>query len=87
MDTALFSVVAPMIALMMEAASTSETSVNFYHATQPNNTEDSHLHSRRRENLKSQKSICTLHMNTPRDERYIFARSPTLASLYPPNQT
>jgi hypothetical protein len=28
-------------ALMMEAVSTSETSVNFYHATQCNNTEDS----------------------------------------------
>jgi hypothetical protein len=39
---------------MMEAASTSETSVNFYQATRRINTEDSHLHTRRRENLKSQ---------------------------------
>jgi hypothetical protein len=31
------------IALMMEAASTSETSVNFYQTTQRNNPEDSHL--------------------------------------------
>jgi hypothetical protein len=31
-------------ALMMEAASTSETSVNFYQATRRNNPEDSHLH-------------------------------------------
>jgi hypothetical protein len=31
------------IALMMEAASTSETSANFYHTTQRNNPEDSHL--------------------------------------------
>jgi hypothetical protein len=41
------------MALMMEAASTYETSVNFYQTTRRNNPEDSHLHSRRRENLKS----------------------------------
>jgi hypothetical protein len=34
-----------VIALMMEAANTSETSVNFYHTTQRNNPEGSHLHS------------------------------------------
>jgi hypothetical protein len=39
-------------ALMTEAPSTSETSVNFYHTTLRNNPEDSHLHTRRRENLK-----------------------------------
>jgi hypothetical protein len=39
--------------LMMEAASTSETSVNFYQTTRRYNREDSHLHTRRRENLKS----------------------------------
>jgi hypothetical protein len=33
-----------MIALMMEAASTSETSVNFYQTTRRNNLEDSHPH-------------------------------------------
>jgi hypothetical protein len=32
-----------MFALMMEAASTSETSVNFYRTTRRNNPEDSHL--------------------------------------------
>jgi hypothetical protein len=32
---------------------TSETSVIFYHNTRRNNPEDSHLHSRCRENLKS----------------------------------
>jgi hypothetical protein len=32
-----------MIALMMEAASISETSVNFYHNTRRNNPEDSRL--------------------------------------------
>jgi hypothetical protein len=38
---------------MMEAASTSETSVNFYQTTRRNIPEDSHLHNRHRENLKS----------------------------------
>jgi hypothetical protein len=41
------------IALMMEAASTCETSVNFYQTTRRHNPEDTHLHSRRRENPKS----------------------------------
>jgi hypothetical protein len=41
------------IALMMKAASTSETSVNFYQITRRNNPEDSHLHTRRRDNFKS----------------------------------
>jgi hypothetical protein len=40
-------------ALMMKAASTSETSVNFYQTLRRNNPEDSNLHNRRRENLKS----------------------------------
>jgi hypothetical protein len=34
-----------IIALKMEAASTSETSVNFYQTTRRNNPEDSHLHT------------------------------------------
>jgi hypothetical protein len=38
---------------MMEAASASETSVNVYQTTRRYNPEDSHLHTRRRENLKS----------------------------------
>jgi hypothetical protein len=42
-----------VIALMMEAARTSEKSVNFYQTTRRNNPEDSHLYTRRRENLKS----------------------------------
>jgi hypothetical protein len=37
---------------MMGAASTSETSVEFYHTARRNNPEDSH-HTRRREKLKS----------------------------------
>jgi hypothetical protein len=43
-----------LIVLMMEAASTSETSVNFYQTIRRNNPEDSYLHICRRENLKSQ---------------------------------
>jgi hypothetical protein len=42
-----------LIALMMEAVSTSETSVNFYQTTWRYITEDSHLRNRRRDNLKS----------------------------------
>jgi hypothetical protein len=38
---------------MMEAVSTSETSINFYQITRRYNTEDSNLHTRRHENLKS----------------------------------
>jgi hypothetical protein len=37
----------------MEAVRPSETSVNFYETTQRNIPEDSHLHTRRRENLNS----------------------------------
>jgi hypothetical protein len=43
-----------LITLMMEAASISETSVNFYQTTRGNVPEDIHFHTRRRENLKSQ---------------------------------
>jgi hypothetical protein len=39
--------------LMMEAARTSETLVNFYQTTRCYNPEDSNLHTQRRENLKS----------------------------------
>jgi hypothetical protein len=41
------------IALMMEAARTSETLVNFYQTTRRYNPEDSHLRTHRRENLRS----------------------------------
>jgi hypothetical protein len=49
-------------ALMMEAASTSETSVNFYQTTRHNNPEDSHLHFDKRSavnktHLKSTSSV------------------------------
>jgi hypothetical protein len=42
-----------LMALMIEAAKTSETSVNFYQTARHNDPEDSHLHTRRRKNLKS----------------------------------
>jgi hypothetical protein len=53
-----FWVVAPcslamIIALMMKAASTSETSVNFYQSTRRYNPEESHIYIRRHEDLKS----------------------------------
>jgi hypothetical protein len=47
-----------IIALMMEAASTSEMSVNFYQTTRRNNSEDSYLYTRRHKNLKSKKNRC-----------------------------
>jgi hypothetical protein len=42
-NMAVFWVVAPCIALMMEAARTSETLINFYQTTRRYNPEDSHL--------------------------------------------
>jgi hypothetical protein len=42
-----------IIALMTEAVSTSETSVNFYQSTRRNIPKDRHFHTCRRENLKS----------------------------------
>jgi hypothetical protein len=44
-------------ALMMEAASISETLENFYQTTRRNSPEDSHLHTRYCENLKSHLEI------------------------------
>jgi hypothetical protein len=46
------SIIKAIIALMIKAATTSETLVNFYWDTRRNIPEDSHLHIRRRENLK-----------------------------------
>jgi hypothetical protein len=48
-----------LVPLTMEAACTSETSVNFYQTTRRSIPEDSHLHSHRRENLKSR--LCIRH--------------------------
>jgi hypothetical protein len=52
-----------LIALMMEAAGTSETLENFYQTTQRYNPEDSHLRTHRRENFKSY-FICKLFANS-----------------------
>jgi hypothetical protein len=43
-----------LIALMMEAAGTSETMVNVYQITWCNKPEDNHFHTHCHENLKSQ---------------------------------
>jgi hypothetical protein len=59
-------VMSSRIALMMEAASTPITSVSFYQTTRRNIPEDSHLHIRRRENLKSHK-VLFVHMFYFRD--------------------
>jgi hypothetical protein len=78
---AVFWVVAPPssgIALMMEAASTSETLVNFYQTTRRNNPDDSHLHTHRRENLKShvlQNTLCKLIMIKLARNRKMFSLS------------
>jgi hypothetical protein len=45
------------IALMMEAVSTTEASVNIYQSTRRYFPENSHLHNRRREKLKSHRQI------------------------------
>jgi hypothetical protein len=59
------------IALMMEAASTSETSVRFYQTTRRINPKDSHFHSRRREKLESHsflllcdRNACISHLHS-----------------------
>jgi hypothetical protein len=49
---------------MMGTASTSESSVNFYQTIRRYNPEDSHLHTRRRENLKSY--LIPTHYRLPR---------------------
>jgi hypothetical protein len=46
-----------IIALMMEVASTSETSVNFYQTTRSNNPEGTRLHNLRFENLTPHQKI------------------------------
>jgi hypothetical protein len=47
------------------AASTSEPSANFYQTTRRYNPEDSHSHTRRRENLKSHLSayVCGVSLS------------------------
>jgi hypothetical protein len=47
--------------ITMEAASTSEMPVKFYQTTWRNNPEDSHLHTRCHENLRSHKKYLCFH--------------------------
>jgi hypothetical protein len=61
--------VASIIRKMMEATSTSETSVNFYQTIRRNIPEDSHLHTRRRENLKSH--LFSFQSQWPRSRWYV----------------
>jgi hypothetical protein len=52
-----------VITVMIEAVSAFETSVNFYQTTRRDIPEDGHLHTRRRENLKSHSGFyyCNKH--------------------------
>jgi hypothetical protein len=51
------------IALMMrQQAETSETSVNFYETKRHKIPENIHLHTLRRENLKSKKSLTVVNL-------------------------
>jgi hypothetical protein len=61
-----------VIALMMGAASTSETSVNSYQTTRHSNPEDSHLHTRRRENLESHEFNSTSAATTATTNNNLF---------------
>jgi hypothetical protein len=54
---------------MMEASSTSETSVKFYQTTRRNNSEDRHLQTRRCENLKSHRTKCRRETNIKTDRK------------------
>jgi hypothetical protein len=56
-DGCLLGCNARVTALMMEAARTSEMSVNIYQTTRHYNPEDSHLHTCRHENLKSSNDL------------------------------
>jgi hypothetical protein len=60
------SIARAMIALMMETARTSETTVNIEFRTRQYIPEDSELHTRRRENLKSQTMEVDQHTCRPR---------------------
>jgi hypothetical protein len=69
-----------LIALMMEAVRTSETSVNFYQTTRRNIPEENHLQIRHRENLKSRLEPTVLRNSTPKEFPFlhIFRKSTDL---------
>jgi hypothetical protein len=56
--------------MMMEAAGTSETLVNFYQTTRRYNPEDSHLRTHRRENLKSYNRDVVLNQMLMNSEQF-----------------
>jgi hypothetical protein len=57
-------IIRTIVALMMKAVSTSETTVNLYQTTRRNIPEDSrHLHIRRRENLKCHETVVADEVN------------------------
>jgi hypothetical protein len=67
-------------ALMMEAARSSETLVNFHQTTRRYNPEDSQLRNNRRENLKSYYSVKVVGFwNT--DRRFRGAQPPSLTPM------
>jgi hypothetical protein len=69
--------------MMMAAVSTSQTSVNFYQTTRRNIPEDSHLHTRHRENPKSHKTG-TFHIDSGVSlKSYHFKRYKDGLELYP----
>jgi hypothetical protein len=55
----------------MEAASTSETLVNFYQTTRRNNSEDSRLHNRHRKNLTA--LAITVHTQPLHQIRFVVS--------------
>jgi hypothetical protein len=65
-------------------SSTSETSVNFYPTTRRNNPEDSHLSTRRRENLKSHFYVhCfLLPVCSPHSTQNLFPKSLLICCMF-----
>jgi hypothetical protein len=76
-----------IVKAMMEAESTSETSVTFYQTTRRNIPEDSNFHACRRENLKSHiqiKGARNLDHNTIPSKVYVhFERKSKKIRVYP----
>jgi hypothetical protein len=70
-----------VVSLMMEAVRTSETLVNFNVTTLRNIPEDSKLHTRRHENLKSHIFIHFLFLNDT-VEYFFFPESPRFVLRY-----
>jgi hypothetical protein len=72
-----------LIALMTEAARTSETLVNFYQTTRCYNPEDSNLLTHRRENLKSYFLLLFIYLrlNLPIRKFSNFSTPPLIFSI------